>query len=306
MGPTDLEAAIFRTVAWFSLFSYPLTTFETWKWMMSEQPFALADVDEALAESAWLSERLAREGAFIGVHGAPLAEQISERQTRFLDAVRKFAKLKRATRWFSALPSVRAVAACNTLAWHHTTAESDIDLFILVKPGTIWATRLLLVTPFALLGRRPTTEAVAQDPFCFSFFVTSERLCLERLQLSGGDPYLAMWTRSIVPVFDRDNAFAAFAAQNGWAKREVPHASLHARHEELSARETPGIVPGITAFEPVAKRVQSRRLPVQLKHMANRDSRVIVTDEMLKFHENDRREFYRERWKEITGRSGGS
>ncbi len=33
-----------------------------------------------------------------------------------------------------------------------------------------------------------------------------------------------------------------------------------------------------------------------LKEMANRDSRVVITDKILKFHANDRREEYKQKW----------
>jgi hypothetical protein len=37
-------------------------------------------------------------------------------------------------------------------------------------------------------------------------------------------------------------------------------------------------------------------MPSKLKEMANKDSRVITSDSILKFHENDRREEYKNKW----------
>ena len=33
----ELEKNILRTLCWFSLFAYPLTSFELWKWMLREE-----------------------------------------------------------------------------------------------------------------------------------------------------------------------------------------------------------------------------------------------------------------------------
>ncbi len=299
---TNLERAIGQTVAWFAMHGYPLTSFELWKWLLCpDRAYRLEEVDAALEGSAWLRERLAYGSGFIALNnGQPLASLVADRQARFLDAARKFAKLKRATHFFALLPSVRGVAACNTLAWHHTDAQSDVDLFILVEPGTVWATRLLLVAPFALLGKRPSRDAVAQDPFCFSFFLSHEARDIAPLALPDADPYLALWTHALTPVLERKGAFSAFGASNGWTRAYLPNAFAAGAHPELApARTPPACVPLASAFERLARRVQERRLPPRLQALANRDSCVVVRDDMLKFHENDRREDYREKWKKL-------
>lgn len=48
--------------------------------------------------------------------------------------------------------------------------------------------------------------------------------------------------------------------------------------------------------ERLAKEIQLRRLPARILDMMNKDSRVVVTDSVLKFHDNDRRAEYRDRW----------
>ena len=45
-----------------------------------------------------------------------------------------------------------------------------------------------------------------------------------------------------------------------------------------------------------------KRLPLQLRKMANLDSRVVVTDEVLKFHDNDRRLQFRDAFESLLKR----
>ncbi len=292
----ELEAAIFRTVAWFGLFDVPVTTFEIWKWLLKpDRRYALSEVDAALSESVELATKLVQRDGFTATLGASIPDLLDRRQERFLDAARKFKKLKAAARFMSAIPSVRAVAACNTLAWHQTTRESDIDLFVLCEPGTVWTTRLCLVTPCALLRRRPGEAAF--DPFCFSFFLASDRLDLASLALKPEDPYLAFWSVSVVPVFDPDGLFDQYQTANDWTDGYLPNAHPHPGHEQLRpGQNVPRLLPRVRFFEPLARRLQERKFPKAIRDLANRDSRVVLSNHMLKFHENDRRAEYRDRW----------
>jgi hypothetical protein len=297
-----IDAAIFRTVAWFSLFNMPVTTFEVWEWLLyPDRAYRLEEVERALCESPWLAKKLARDGGWVALAGVAVEDFVKRREERFLDAARKFKKLKKAAHWFSTVPSVRAVAACNTLAWHQTTPQSDIDLFVLCDPGTVWATRLCLVTPFAFLGRRPGETNT--DPFCFSFFLTTKDLNISSLALTPEDPYLALWSSSLVPVFDPDGWFERYHAANAWTRRYLPNAYARLPHEELSTHPFRPFrlfrLPRL--FNTIARRLQERKFPKTIRDLANRDSCVVVSDRMLKFHENDRREEYRKRWESVVG-----
>lgn len=305
MNQTKLDQAIIKTVSWFSIFDYPLTTFEIWKWLYKpDRVYKLGEVYKALDESVRLQELLReKDGFFTFGKEKNIEDLIVMRHDRFLDAVRKFAKLKRAATFFSLIPSVRAVATANTLSWWHTRPESDIDLFIIVKPGTIWSTRALLVLPFAILGRRPsvrdgqTNEKI--DSFCFSFFMSQDNLNIESLSVAGGDPYLAFWTKSLVPILDRDAIFNKFATENLWADDKLAHASLRPMHRELKAKVFPSIPFPLRAAEGFSRSIQMKKFPERIRSGANQDTRVVISNKMLKFHANDRREQFKNRWIDV-------
>jgi hypothetical protein len=299
MQPTPLEQAVFRTLAWFSLFEYPVTVFEIWKWLFSpDRTYDLVEVCRVVEESSWLCDRIQTKQGFVSLAGASMTDLVCVRQERFLDSVRKFKALRRAAYWFQFLPGVRAVGAANTMAWWHTTADSDIDLYIVTKPKFIWSTRLFLVTPFRLLGKRPHTSDEVQDPFCFSFFNSSDNLLLEDLQIEH-DYYLAFWTKSIVPVVDKDDVFARHFQENRWAHTQLPHARLRAVHHQHQPRPVRALPFQSRWFEWVARPVQKRLFPDEIRELANKDTRVVVTDQMLKLYPTDRREQYRNAFDEI-------
>lgn len=307
--PSVLEANIVKTVAWFSLFEYPLTVFEIWKWLGVKS--SLAEVELILQNSSWLRSRLEFKDGFYTLGGRSVDTIIATHQERFLDAVRKFKKLNLAVKYFSLFPFVRAVFACNTLAWHNTTPSSDIDLFIVVSPGTIWLSRFLLVVPFALFRKRPNLHpaipsphhSTTYDPFCFSFFVTTENLSSEKLLLPEGDPYMAYWLASLIPVFDRDNVCKYLKKENCWLFEVLPNIQKDKITTIVAIQSRPFFLRGLEKF---AKFFQTKFLPQTIKDLSNLDSRVMISDSMLKFHLNDRRAYFRDEWKKLYEARGVS
>ncbi len=299
--PTDLELSIFRTVCWFSLFDFPLTHFEIWKWLLKpHRAYDLFEVSQSLTQSPWLHDRLQTHHGFYhlkteGSHESALAQ----RHRRFLDGVRKYRKLRFACHFFQLLPSVRAVAAANTLSWWHTTEKSDIDLYIVTEPKKIWSSRLFLVLPFLFMGSRPVEqENDVKDPFCFSFFSTTNALQLETLKWDADDYYLAFWVKSLVPMVDRSNVFAEVSALNRWVDVLLPNARTRTIHPVHKPKRVFSLPIQHRIFEPVWRAIQQKKFPASLRALANRDSRVVITDDMLKFHDNDRRAQFSAQFKE--------
>ncbi len=268
--------------------------------MQPARPHDLCEVQSILERSAWLKEKLQSFDGFWSVkREASISSLVQTRQERFLDAERKFKRLRRAARYFQLLPGVRAVAAVNSLAWWGTTENSDIDLYVVTKPGLIWSSRFWLVLPFALFKARPGQEQTGRDPFCFSFFSTQASLQLEELCFPR-DYYLAFWVKSLVPLLDRDSSFSEFHRVNRWASQLLPNARGRIPDHRHIPRFCPRVPVQSRLVESVFRSFQRRRLPVHLRDLANQDSRVVVNDEMLKFHDQDRRVEFRDRFEALT------
>lgn len=282
--PTALELAIFRTLAYFAYFQYPLSAFEVWKWLLApEAPATLYDVMTALRASPWLGERVASAQGFYGVGDVPA--QVVERHARLLDALRKYAKLRTALQYLARLPYVEGIAVCNSLALQHTRRDSDIDLLIVTAAERVWTVRFFAIAGMALARQRP--GEARHDPLCCSFFVDRHLLNFAGLRLDD-DPYFAYWTASLVPMLDR-GVFTKLWEENAWLADVLPHARPVRRARAYRFR-TQRRVPTAVLGEAPLRRFQEARLPEPVAALKNRDSRVVVNNHMLKFHANDRRE----------------
>jgi hypothetical protein len=287
--PSDLELAIFRTAAYFAYSHYPVTAFELWKWLLEPaKAYSFAEVLEAI-EGAFLKERLIRSGGFYTTEKD--ADILENRRNRVADALRKYAKLKRVTAILGRVPYVEGIAVCNSLAFHHTLPSSDIDLFVISKPGKIWSSRLFATLPLILLRERPGERA--KDPVCLSFFASSNALAFEKLKIAERDPYLAYWSRSLIPLFDKTGWVKQFEAKNTWVKDVLPNAYSVKRSSAFKV--APRFALPVTPLsEVLAERIQEERFPQNIKALRNRDTRVVITKDMLKFHADDNRNEMRE------------
>lgn len=284
---TSVEMAILRTVNWFSLFEYPPTSFEIWKWLRTDEtPPSLGSVVDQLSTSVFLEKHLQQNSGTYQLKNTPVDLSVG-RQERYVDALRKRRRVERALRYLRLIPTVRGVAICNTLAWMHTRGESDIDLFVIARDGTIWLTRLLLVLPMKLFGLRPGERVL--DPFCLSFFVSDAALDLRDVALPEGDPYLAQWVMSLHPVFDRGQVFSDFFARNTWATAELKAVYPKTVHAKKVGRGF-----SWSFFERVAEWGQRKWLSSEVRALAGEDTRVVLSSTRLKFHTRDRRAWYRD------------
>ena len=294
--PNTLEQAIIRTVSWFSLFEYPLTSFEVWKYLFGKKA-TLQEVDLCLYHSDYLQKHLEKKDGFIFFYNPTrsIEDILRKHHENYVDAIFKLKKIKRMLWFFRLFPSIECVAACNSLAWFSTTHKSDIDLFIIVKPGTIWITRLCLVIPFVFLGKRP--GQTIKDPFCFSFFLSSDNLNLEQFAIKPKDFYLALWAMSLIPFLNRGRTFEIFIERNQWVFSDFPNNVFRQPHEELCQNIKKRICIGFSWIERFARFIQWKRFPSTLKNIANKNTNVVISDQVLKFHIDDKRQFFYEQWK---------
>lgn len=308
--PTVFDRAILETLAFYDVFEYPLTLLELWQKLPGTQGEGFrdaAELDRYLEASAFLKERVEKDGAFYFLRGRH--EILGVRTGHFRESLRKMKLARRAARWISWIPFVKGIAVCNSLGYGNADRESDIDFFILAEPKRLWITRALAVLMTEIVASRPA-PGKSKDSICLSFFAADGKNFLS-LRLPGGDPYFDWWMTGLVPLYEREDAFRRWWEGNHWVQSERPYASVGKTAFGLrvhSARKIFSLVlRGIFGWdfvERLARFFEWRHLPQTLKERTNRTTEIVLQDDVLKFHTSDRRAEYRRRWKERLGALG--
>lgn len=288
-----------RALCFFHAFDYAPTETElilAWdagpEYERTAEPYS---VQKAWAALQLLKERglvrKSEEAVFLPDHRVDHEER-AKRGRYFL---RKIHRAKRAARWFARLEGVRFVAVCNTTSFAFARDDADVDFFIVTHEGALWQTRGWAVLPFRLFGQRPRMDREVKDAICLSFFVDDAALHLRSLQVED-DVYFRHWFLSLVPIFDTGIASQLWSANRDITSRH-PFASPWQAHPELCVRSPSILIPSVRSFEAHARRVQERRFPNEIRSLMNRSTHVVVNDHVLKFHTDDRREHFRERYR---------
>ncbi len=312
MNIFDLEKSIFKTCAFFDLFAYPPTVLEIHKWLLNDEggldrAIGLPEIYNCLNQSDWLKTRLTLTNGFC--HLAGREQIIATRLRRYLITHQKYRLAKKGLGLLARLPFIQGAYLCNNFGYNNLHSNSDIDLFIVVSPGRIFLARLLATIGIAFLGLRPSKQSQA-DKICLSFYASEKYLDFSGLKISDPDLYFSYWLSNLLPVFNEGSAAKLFSA-NSWLKKILPNhlpimpGQQRALKIDWFSRIIKQSIARLSSgwlgdqFEHWAKQLQLNKISSAKRELAKTgDGRVIINDQIIKLHENDRRLDYLRRWQE--------
>jgi hypothetical protein len=312
-----LEKAILATVVYYDILDYPLTGFEVFKYLINPlhiisltepipnielEPLgniSLADVLKSL-EYATLKNFIEEKNGFYFLKGKKhLVEQRIERQKI---AALRWKKVYKVVKILQIISFIKMIAACNSLAINNSRADADIDFFVVIKKGRIWLTRLLITLLVWFKGEWRHKKKIA-DKICLSFYITDDALNLESVAIKPYDIYLVNWIAQLKPIYYEKQIYRDFIVKNLWVRNYLANFGkiLNYFHPEFKSNRF------LLAIKTVKEKLLSGLLGNLIEKLLrffqkNRISRklmpheiptaVVVSDKMLKFHENDKREFF--------------
>lgn len=300
---TSVARGILGTLVYFDQFDFPLTREELWRWWYGpgEPAPDRAEFDRELTALLAGGRVTTAEDLFMLFGRQAIA---TTRAARLGSNRLKWQRAERAARAVQSVPFVRFVGVCNTVAIDNGRPESDVDVFIVVRGNRLWLTRFLVTAIVLLLGIRRTGTKIA-DRVCLSFFVTDRALDFSPLLLKPADPYFAFWVDQLVPLYDPDNLLGEIRRQNPWVRHSLPNAFAVTPQPRVFSYRAATVkrfwellLGGFigTALESAERTLQQGRMRLTARTSPTR--KVVISDDVLKFHEEDRREQYNRRFRD--------
>lgn len=300
LPPQSLPECIRSTLCFFDLFDYPLTFEELRYYLLCSRNYKDEEIHEALQNC----DSIVFRDGFYCLKGSD--GHVNSRKVRAVIADEYNKKLRRFLPFIRLIPFVRMIAVCNTLAIGCPTAKSDIDLFIISKKNRIFIVRTLTTILFHVLGVRRHGEKVA-GRFCLSFFISEEKMNLIDLLKGKDDVYFMYWFRTLRPLYGLET-FKKLLQSNEWLKSYFAQSLEDNRKQDVVFSQRAGVF-RISAFVwefllggflgDMLERALSRgHMKRHVKRSASLqgESSVIVSNAMLKYHNVDRREEYKQKF----------
>lgn len=295
-GKNELRNAIIETMAFFDIFGFPLTPLELWRGL--KMSCTLGDVLSIL-DSSDLADKIEGENGFYFLRGRAGLVEGRMRQYNLADC--KFSIALRAIRKLRYINGVEMMGVCNNFSYRE---DSDIDFFIIVQRGRMWLTRFLVTLVVHFLGLRRHDKRIANRA-CLSFYISDDALNIEKIAIER-DFYLYHWMGDIVPIYGFSK-YKEFWQSNSWLLGKLPNAQIKnpafrrlvfdnffsQSWKLINTWWFGGLIGDY--LEKMARFVQRKKMAQNLHSLSREnDSRVIISNQMLKFHEGDRRVEYRD------------
>lgn len=241
-----LYAPIARVLAYYNIFSHPLTAHETSLFLpvagVSESDVR-DELDEMVADG--------RLGFHRGFYFLPEAGvQVVDRR---IEMEARGRRMWRIARFVASLmrhvPYVRGVFISGQLCRYLADRNSDIDYFLVVSPQRLWIVRTLFVAVRRILLFN------SRKFFCTNYYVTTDNLEIRERSL-----YVANEVASLKPIYNR-SLYEQFLQANGWIKEYYPNYDPERIEYRRGAREGRGLRP---LLERLIPQRLAQRLDVKL------------------------------------------
>ncbi len=175
-----LEHRILSTIKFFDFQNLPLTGFEVFSYLISDNKFeqevfkpdqleeVLKNLDLLVAE-----EKLSEHYGYYFLPGKQ--SLVNDRLRGHLFGIIRERRIRRYVKFLKFIPFVRGVALSGSQALGLEKTDSDIDLLIITQPGFLWTARTLVTGFFQILGLRRHGSYIA-NRFCLNHYISGPKL----------------------------------------------------------------------------------------------------------------------------------
>jgi hypothetical protein len=204
---TPLRSSIIRTLAYYDIFSYPLTAAEIYYNLGSNH----TNLDEIKNELKNLS-------SYNIIYSKEEFFQLTDDEKYILRrkkgnelAKRRLKTAKKVSDLISRFPFIRGILLSGSISKGFMEEDSDIDYFIITYPNRVWFSRLILMLFKKLFLFN------SKKIFCINYFVDSEKLEIEEKNI-----FTATEIVTLLPTYGK-KIYDEFYEKNYWVKEFYPN-----------------------------------------------------------------------------------
>lgn len=203
----QLESCIIRTLAYYDIFSYPLTAEEIYHNLGTNH----TSVEEIKKELNILTAKnlIYRKEEFFQLKDED--GYVQRRKSGNELAEKRLKTAMRVSGFISRFPFIRGILLSGSISKGFMEEDSDIDYFVITHPNRVWFSRLVLMLFKKIFLFN------SKKNFCINYFVDSDNLEIEEKNI-----FTATEIVTLLPTYGR-NIYDDFYAKNIWVKQFYPN-----------------------------------------------------------------------------------
>ena len=197
-----LKKAIIKTLKYSSIFNYPLTVNEIFKYLITIKSYDLAQIKQEL-------QRLSTQNTIYTYNSLYSYKKIDKRHfNNKTKSLKNFKLVKKQTQkdlsFLTKLFFIKFIGLTGSVAAKDLSGFYDIDLFFITQKNFVWITRLVVVI-FLKLKR------VYKNPYCPNIYISEVSLNWYLKNV-----YIANEIARLKIVYNKNNTFQKFLQKNIW------------------------------------------------------------------------------------------
>lgn len=279
----DQQKALLCTLLYSDIFNFPLTEEELWLDLINEKKI---DKDTVMRTIKSLPKFISYKNGFFCVAGK---EKIINRRKKSLKIAQKKIRIGvSVAKYLSYIPTILFIGITGRVSHMDAGPDDDIDIFIITKKNTIWATRLFMLAVLELMNvRRTRGDTHSKDKICPNLIIEESALAWP---VEKRDLYTAHEIIHIFPLFIRNNIYREFLAKNEWINRFYPNREGNYSPEHHIEKPKSYLIIQAVSFLLTLPLFEYIFDKIQRIYMKNKITNEVILSDFLAFHPHDYRQ----------------
>lgn len=204
-----LEDAIIKTLKYSSIFKYPLTLREIYKYLLCDNTYPLKLVEQELRKL----EGQKKIYSYNKVYSLKKIKKLdySKKIVCLKDFNHILNKVKKELNFLNKLFFIKFVGITGSVAAKDLSGNYDIDLFFIAQKNFVWISRLFVVLLFKIKG-------IYKNPYCPNIYISEDSLNWYLKNV-----YIANEIARLKIVYNKNHTFQRFLQENGWITEYLPN-----------------------------------------------------------------------------------
>lgn len=213
-----IGSGIISTILYFDIFHYPLTLQEI-KFNCHQVLASEEAIERALNELVNKGMLIEKDGYYLlSPNDSIIQKRIAGNQL----SKKFFRKANRYSRLIASFPFVRCVCLSGSLSKGYMEKDSDVDYFIITKPGRLWVSRtfLVLFKKIFLLN--------SKKYFCVNYFIDENNLTIPDKNI-----FTATELSFLIPTYNF-KLYNQLIMENNWCRDLYPNKKITRDAENIA------------------------------------------------------------------------